>query len=150
MAIRNIVKIGNDVLRERSKIVENFDDRLAILLTDMTDTMFKANGVGLAAPQVGILKRAVVISVDGETVYEMVNPVIKKKSGTQVGEEGCLSVPDRYGIVERPKKVIVEYYDRNGEKQTLHASGLLARAVCHELDHLDGVLYVDREIKESK
>jgi peptide deformylase len=150
VAIRNIVKIGNDVLRERSKIVENFDDRLAILLTDMTDTMFKANGVGLAAPQVGILKRAVVISVDGETVYEMVNPVIKKKSGTQVGEEGCLSVPDRYGIVERPKKVIVEYYDRNGEKQTLHASGLLARAVCHELDHLDGVLYVDREIKESK
>ena len=80
----------------------------------------------------------------------MVNPIIKKKSGSQVGEEGCLSVPGRYGVVERPKKVVAEYYDRNGNKQTLYASGLLARAVCHELDHLDGILYVDKEIKESE
>lgn len=148
MAIRNIVAIGNDVLRERSREVTTFDSRLAVLIDDMIDTMFKANGVGLAAPQVGILKRVAVVSIDGEKIYELVNPVITNASGRQLGEEGCLSIPKKYGIVERPNKIIVEYQDRNGVKKSIKATGFLARAFCHEIDHLDGVLYVDKVIKE--
>ena len=150
MAIRNIVKIGNDALREKCKEVTEFDERLSTLIDDMIDTMFKANGVGLAAPQIGILKRIAVVSIDGEKIYELVNPVIKSFSGRQVREEGCLSVPDRYGKVERPQKLVVEYQDRNGNKKKINTSGFLTTAFCHEIDHLDGVLYIDKLITEKK
>ena len=146
MAIRNIIKEGNPALREVCKEVTVFDDKLGELIDDMVDTMFKANGVGLAAPQISILKRVVVVSVDGKTIYEMVNPKITMTTGSQLSNEGCLSVPDRYGVVERPKKVVVEYYDRHGEKFKVKASGFLATAFCHELDHLDGVLYIDKMV----
>ena len=150
MAIRNIIKEGNPALREVCKEVTVFDDKLGELIDDMVDTMFKANGVGLAAPQISILKRVVVVSVDGKTIYEMVNPKITMTTGSQLSNEGCLSVPDRYGVVERPKKVVVEYYDRHGEKFKIKASGFLATAFCHELDHLDGVLYIDKVIQPKK
>ena len=144
MALRNIIKEGNPLLREKCKEVTEFDDKLGELIDDMIDTMFKANGVGLAAPQIAVLKRIAVVSVDGETIYEMVNPVITATTGSQLSNEGCLSVPDRYGVVERPKKVVVEYYDRHGYKYKVKASGFLATAFCHEIDHLDGVLYIDK------
>ncbi len=150
MAIRNIIKEGNPALRQVCKEVTVFDDKLGELIDDMVDTMFKANGVGLAAPQISILKRVVVVSVDGKTIYEMVNPKITMTTGSQLSNEGCLSVPDRYGVVERPKKVVVEYYDRHGEKFKVKASGFLATAFCHELDHLDGVLYIDKIIQPKK
>ena len=150
MAIRNIIKEGNPALREVCKEVTVFDDKLGELIDDMVDTMFKANGVGLAAPQISILKRVVVVSVDGKTIYEMVNPKITMTTGSQLSNEGCLSVPDRYGVVERPKKVVVEYYDRHGEKFKVKASGFLATTFCHELDHLDGVLYIDKIIQPKK
>lgn len=148
MAIRNIVTIGNDVLREKCREVTTFDARLSVLIDDMIDTMFKANGVGLAAPQVGILKRVAVVSIDGEKIYELVNPVITSVAGRQIGEEGCLSVPKKFGLVERPNKITVEYQDRNGVKKSIKVTGFLARAFCHEIDHLDGVLYIDKVIKE--
>lgn len=148
MAIRNIVTIGNDVLREKCREVTSFDARLGILIDDMIDTMFKAEGVGLAAPQVGILKRVAVVSVNGEKIYELVNPVITSASGKQIGEEGCLSIPKKFGLVERPNKITVEYQDRNGVKKTIKATGFLARAFCHEIDHLDGIMYVDKVIAE--
>ena len=150
MAIRNIIKEGNPALRQVCKAVTVFDDKLGELIDDMVDTMFKANGVGLAAPQISILKRVVVVSVDGKTIYEMVNPKITMTTGSQLSNEGCLSVPDRYGVVERPKKVVVEYYDRHGEKFKVKASGFLATAFCHELDHLDGILYIDKIIQPKK
>lgn len=150
MAIRNIVKEGESVLREKAREVTSFDEKLATLLDDMTETMFSASGVGLAAPQVGILRRVCVVCTDGENVYELVNPVIVKEKGSQVGPEGCLSVPDRQGIVERPKKVIVDAFDRNGQKFRYEAEGFTARAFCHEIDHLDGVLYIDKMIREDQ
>ena len=142
MAIRKIVKIGDDTLRKECRKQEKFDLRLAILLKDMADTMYRAEGVGLAAPQVGVLRRVVVIDV-GEGLIEMVNPVITSRDGSQCGREGCLSLPGRQAVVTRPNVVTVEFQDRKGEAQTLTAEGFLARAVCHELDHLDGTLYID-------
>ncbi len=142
MAKRNIVTLGDDILRKKCRTVESFDKKLAILLDDMAQTMYEENGVGLAAPQVGMLKRVVVIDTDG-VLYELVNPVIVKTNGTQTGPEGCLSLPGQQGIVTRPMEVTVEAYDRNGKKFRLKGKELLARAICHELDHLDGVLYVD-------
>lgn len=142
MAKRKIVTIGDDILRKKCRVIESFDDKLAMLLDDMAQTMYEENGVGLAAPQVGMLKRVVVIDTDG-VLYELVNPVIVKESGSQTGPEGCLSLPGRQGIVTRPMEVTVEAYDRNGKKFRLKGKELLARAICHELDHLDGVLYVD-------
>ena len=150
MAIRNIIKEGNPALREVCKEVTVFDDKLGELLDDMVDTMFKANGVGLAAPQIAILKRIAVVSVDGETIYELVNPKITVTTGSQLSNEGCLSVPDRNGGVERPKKVVVEYFDRHGEKHKIKASGFLATAFCHEIDHLDGILYIDKVLPPKK
>jgi peptide deformylase len=155
MAIRKIVKIGDETLRKVCRKQEKFDLRLAVLLKDMADTMYKADGVGLAAPQVGILRRVVVIDTSAERdgLREMVNPVILERSGSQTGREGCLSVPERQGIVTRPMKVKVQYQDRHGNTQVLETEGLEARAVCHELDHLDGVLYVDvmdRELTEEE
>lgn len=148
MAIRKIVKLGeDDVLRKRSRKVDKFDKRLAILLDDMADTMYEADGAGLAAPQVGILKRCVVIDV-GEGLIELVNPEILSAEGTQMCIEGCLSVPGRRGRVERPEKVLVHAQDRKGRHIELEGEGFLANAICHELDHLDGIVYVDKMIED--
>lgn len=143
MAIRNIVKVGDDVLRKVCRTQLNFDEKLATILDDMAETMYKAEGVGLAAPQVGLLRRFCVVDI-GDGLIELINPVIIEKSGSQKGSEGCLSVPDRYEDVERPMKVTVRAQDRNGKTFTISAEGFLARAFCHEIDHLDGILYIDR------
>ena len=143
MAIRNIVKIGDDVLRKICRTQLNFDSKLATILDDMAETMYEAEGVGLAAPQVGILRRFCVIDV-GDGLLELINPVITEKSGSQSGEEGCLSIPNRYETIERPLKVTVRAQDRNGKNFTITAEGFKARALCHEIDHLDGILYIDR------
>ena len=143
VAIRNIVKEGDDVLRKVCREVVNFDEKLWSLLDDMAQTMYKAEGVGLAAPQVGILRRVVVIDV-GNGLIELVNPKIVGTEGEQEGQEGCLSCPGEYGIVVRPNKVTVEAQNRNGEKIQITGEELLARAFCHELDHLDGILYKDK------
>lgn len=144
MALRNIRYEGDEILRKKSREVSVVDDKIRALLDDMVETMYHYDGVGLAAPQVGILKRAVVIDVEDGNVYKMVNPKIIEKSGEQVGQEGCLSVKEKKGIVKRPMNVTVEYTNENGEPVTLVAEELLARAICHEIDHLDGVLFVDR------
>ena len=143
MAYRNVVQVGDDVLRKKCFEVTNFDARLAQLLDDMKDTVRREEGAGLAAPQVGVLRRAVVVDVD-EGVFEMVNPVIVASGGAQRGYEGCLSVRGRRGIVTRPLTVTVRYFDRSGKPHERKAEGFFARAVCHELDHLDGILYIDR------
>ena len=143
MAIRKIVKLGDDTLRKVCKRQEKFDIRLAILLKDMADTMYKADGVGLAAPQVGILRRVVVIDV-GEGLVELINPeIVAASEETQCGREGCLSLPGRQGVVTRPYAVKVKAQDRKGSPIEIEAEGFFARAICHELDHLDGTLYID-------
>ncbi|MBQ5348140.1 MAG: peptide deformylase [Ruminococcus sp.] len=142
MALREIVEKGDDVLNKKCREVVKFDDRLAMLIDDMTDTLHDSGGVGLAAPQVGMLRRVVVIEVDPEQgVIELVNPEIIETSGRQVGLEGCLSLPGKWGIASRPYRVTVKAQNRNGEEFTVSGEGLLARAFCHELDHLDGILY---------
>lgn len=146
MAYREIRKDGDEVLRKKSRPVEVIDKKIEILLDDMADTMYKADGVGLAAPQVGILKRIVVIDV-GNGLFEMINPEILEQSGEQDGIEGCLSVPGTSGEVVRPMHVKVSYTDRNGEPVILETEELFARAICHELDHLDGILYKDKAHK---
>ena len=143
MAIRNVVQVGDDVLRQKCFAVENFDESLAKLLDDMRDTVKKEQGAGLAAPQVGVLRRVVVVDVE-EGYFELINPVILQQKGEQTGWEGCLSVRGKSGIVSRPMKVKISFQDRKGEKYLLQAKGFFARAICHELDHLDGVLYIDR------
>jgi len=143
MAIRNVVQVGDDVLRQRCFEVESFDEKLWTLLDDMKDTVKKEQGAGLAAPQVGILRRAVVVDVE-DGYFEFINPVILQQKGEQTGWEGCLSVRGKSGVVSRPMKLTLSYYDRNGEKHLLKAKGFFARAICHELDHLDGVLYIDK------
>ena len=143
MAKLKIVVAGDPMLRKVAAPVERIDKKLVRLLKDMTETMYAADGVGLAAPQVGVSKRVVVIDV-GEGVYEMINPVIVKKEGSVVGGEGCLSVPDYEGEVERAEYVECEYTDRTGERMLLQTDGLLAIAVQHELDHLEGVLFIDK------
>ena len=155
MGIRKIVTIGDDTLRKHCKLQEKFDRRLAILLKDMADTMYKAEGVGLAAPQVGILRRVAVVDVteDHSGLLELVNPEIIERDGEQTGREGCLSVPGRQAVVTRPMKVKVRYQDRNGDQYELETEGFEARAICHELDHLDGRLYIDvmdRELTEEE
>lgn len=142
MATRRIVEIGDNKLRKQCKIVDKFDKRLNTLLKDMAETMYKANGVGLAAPQVGILKRAVVIDV-GEGLIELVNPEIIAREGEQSGPEGCLSIPGRSGIVVRPNVVTVHAQNAQGDDIEVVGEEFFARAICHELDHLDGVMYVD-------
>lgn len=143
MAKRNIVKIGDDVLRKICRTQLTFDEKLHQTLDDMKETMYDAEGVGLAAPQVGILRRYCVIDV-GDGVIELINPVITEKSDeTQTGNEGCLSIPDRSEVVTRPMKVSVRAQNRYGENITVTGEGLKARALCHEIDHLDGVLYID-------
>ena len=143
MALRNIVKTGDEVLLKPCRPVEKFDAKLGALLDDMAETMNAANGVGLAAPQVGILRRVVTIDV-GEGLIELVNPVITKMSGKQEGQEGCLSFPGEWGIVERPMKVTVRAFDRHGDEFEMTGEGLLARAFCHEIDHLTGIVFTTR------
>ena len=140
MALRNIVKLGDPILNKTSRKVEKFDDKLAALIDDMLETMYSANGVGLAAVQVGILKRVVVIDI-GEGPMELVNPEIPMKEGEQQESEGCLSLPGKYGVTSRPQKVQVKAQDRNGKWQVFTGEDLKARAFCHEIDHLDGILF---------
>ena len=155
MGIRKIVTLGDDTLRKHCKPQEKFDRRLATLLKDMADTMYKAEGVGLAAPQVGILRRVAVIDVteDHSGLLELVNPVIIEREGEQTGREGCLSIPGRQAVVTRPMRVKVRFQDRNGDTFEIETEGFEARAICHELDHLDGRLYIDvmdRELTEEE
>lgn len=145
MAIRNIRKKNEDVLRKKSKVVEKIDNRTLTLIEDMIDTMYEADGVGLAAPQVGILKRIFVVDVyDGEGPRVFINPEILSSKGSQVGEEGCLSAPGEFGDVDRPNYVKVTALNEKGEKFTLEAEEFLARAICHEYDHLEGVIFLDK------
>ncbi|HHW00008.1 MAG TPA: peptide deformylase [Clostridiaceae bacterium] len=146
MAIRNIVKEGDEVLRKKSKEVTKIDDKILTLLKDMAETMYKAGGVGLAAPQVGILKRVVVIDT-GDGLLELINPVITSAKGEQIEVEGCLSVPGLYAEVKRPAEVEVEALNAKGEKITIKGKELLAVALCHEIDHLDGILFKDKAIR---
>ena len=142
MALRNILKEGDERLRKKSRPVTDFNERLWTLLDDMYETM-KDGGVGIAAPQVGVLRRAVVIVV-GEGKHELVNPVIVEQSGDQCGGEGCLSIPGQYGLVHRPAQLRLKAQDRYGKPFELEAEGYFAVAVCHEVDHLDGILFIDK------
>ncbi len=143
MALRTIVEKGDPLLNKKSREVTEINDRILQLLDDMTETMRNANGIGIAAPQVGVLRRVVVIELD-DVLYELINPVITESEGDQYGEEGCLSLPGLVGSVHRPTYVKVEALDRKGEKRVYEGRDLLARAFCHELDHLEGVLYDEK------
>ena len=144
MAIRNIREIGDEVLNKTCKEVKEMTPRIKELIEDMLDSMYEANGVGLAAPQVGILKRIVVIDVTGEDPIVMINPKILETDGEQTGYEGCLSVPGKNGLVTRPNYVKAVALNENMEEYEIEGTELLARAICHELDHLDGHLYVEK------
>ena len=148
MAIRQIMELGEPCLRKVCRPVDKFDQKLWDLLDDMAETMYEAEGVGLAAPQVGILRRIVVIDI-GDALFELINPRIFETKGEQTGPEGCLSIPGESREVTRPMTVICEAQDRNGKNFRLKGDGLLARAICHELDHLDGVLYIDHCTEEK-
>lgn len=143
MAKRIIVKVPDPILTKRCREVENFDDRLWTLLDDMKDTVKAANGAGLAGPQVAVLKRVCVVDTE-DGYYELINPVLKSQSGEQVGVEGCLSVPKKYGTVKRPMKVTVLAQDRFGKQIKYKVSGFTARAFMHEMDHLDGIVYTSK------
>lgn len=147
MAKLKIVKIGDPVLRAVSRPVEKITPRTIQLLDDMIETMRAADGVGLAAPQVGILRRIVVIETPEEGLFELINPKIIAYAGEQRSEEGCLSIPNKFGITVRPMYVTVRALNRKGETIEVNGSGLLAKAFCHEIDHLDGKLYIDCAIK---
>ena len=147
MAIRNVVQIGDEILRKKSKPVREFDEKLWELLDDMKETMLKNNGCGLAAVQVGVLKRIVVIEFE-ENKYVMINPEIILQEGEQICEEGCLSFPELFYEVKRPEHVIVKYIDENFNEATLDAHGLLAIVISHETDHLDGTLFIDKKIEK--
>ena len=147
MALLNIVKLGDPTLRKHCRPVGEITGRTLTLLDDMTETMRHADGCGLAAPQVGILRRIVVIETEPGTVYEMINPEIVAFAGHQEEAEGCLSIPGRAGITSRPAYVTVRYTDREGKTCQLRGEGLLARAICHECDHLDGRLFIDKGIQ---
>lgn len=146
MAIRKIVQLGDEVLRKRSFEVNKVNDRIITLLDDMKDTLIKADGAGLAAVQVGVLKRIFIVNVE-DGYYEFINPVILSSAGSQLGAEGCLSVKGKYGEVERPSTVVIRALNREGKEFTLTAKDFFARAICHEYDHLDGILYIDKAIK---
>ena len=147
MAIRNLRLEGDDILSKKSREIEVIDDKLQILIDDMIDTMHKYNGVGLAAVQVGILKRVVVIDLyDDKGPIVLINPVILKTKGEREVDEGCLSFPNQFAKVMRPEEVIAEYTDRNGKRVKIKAKDLLAQAICHELDHLDGEVFVNKII----
>lgn len=146
MALRRILTEGNPTLNKVCRPVTSFDDHLATLLDDMKETVVQANGVGLAAPQVGVLRRVVVVD-NGEEILELVNPRVLETSGEQDGLEGCLSVPDRFGMVKRPNYVKIEAQDRHGDWYEYEGETLIARCFCHELEHLDGHLYTEKAYK---
>jgi len=147
MAIRNVREDGDEILRKKSREVDRIDDRIKELLDDMVDTMHHYNGVGLSAVQVGVLKRLVVIDLyDDKGPIKLINPVIVKSSGEQEVEEGCLSFPNQYAKLVRPAEIVAEALDENGNKIKNKAKELLAQAICHELDHLDGILFIDSMI----
>ncbi len=147
MAVRNVREDGDEILRKKSREVDVVDDRIRQLLDDMVDTMHKYNGVGLSAVQIGILKKLVVIDLyDNKGPIKLVNPIIVKQKGEQEVEEGCLSFPNQYAKLIRPAEVVAEALDENGKKIKIKAKGLLAQAICHELDHLEGILFVDHMI----
>ena len=143
MALRNILTDGNPTLKKVCRPVTAFDERLATLIDDMKETLVHANGVGLAAPQVGVLRRVVVVDL-GDEIVELVNPRILEQEGEQDGLEGCLSVPERYGMVKRPMRVKLEAQDRHGDWYEYEGEELIARCFCHELEHLDGHLYTEK------
>lgn len=145
MAIRKVVTVEDPILRKTSRPVERFNEKLWQLLDDMKDTMYQTQGVGLAAVQVGFLRRAVVIDV-GDGFIELINPEIIEQSGENIAEEGCLSLPGKTGITNRPDYVKVKAQNRNGAWRTFEGTGLKARCFCHEIDHLDGILYTDKII----
>ncbi len=150
MAIRNIRVIGDEILEKKARIIEKLTSRDKVLIEDMLNTMYEAEGVGLAAPQVGVLKRIVVIDVspEGDNPFILINPEVIEVDGEQIGPEGCLSVPGKTGEVKRPNFVKVKAYNENMEEVTIEGEELLARALCHEIDHLNGELYVDKVIGE--
>lgn len=143
MAIRTIRLDSDPILRRKSRKIDDINERITELLDDMLETMYDANGVGLAAPQIGVLRRAVVIDI-GEGPIKIINPEIISTEGSIEGQEGCLSVPGFSGTVERPESVLLKYTDENNEEKTLEAQGYLARAIFHEYDHLEGILYTDK------
>lgn len=143
MALRTIRSVGDDILRKKSKKIEQIDDKLLLLLKDMVETMYNADGAGLAAPQIGVLKRLVVIDV-GTGLINLINPEIIETSGNREVIEGCLSVPGKHGKLIRPEKVTVKALDLTGKEIILTGEGDLAKALCHEIDHLDGILYIDK------
>lgn len=145
MAIRQLRFEDDEILRKKSRVVENIDDRIKVLVKDMIETMEKEEGVGLAAPQVGVLKRVVVVDI-GQGPIVMINPEIISEEGEQIDDEGCLSVPGKSGKVARPQRVKVKFMDLDGEIKEVEGQNLLARAFCHEIDHLEGILYVDKVI----
>lgn len=147
MAIRNIVKIGDEILHKVCRTQLDFDERLATILDDMKETMYAAEGVGLAAPQIGILRRYCIVDV-GDGLVELINPVIIEESGVQTEVEGCLSLPGESGVTKRPMKVTVRAQDRFGNTFTISGEGLKARAFCHEIDHLNGIIYKERLIRK--
>jgi len=147
MAIRQLRFEGDPILRKTSKQVDKIDDKIITLLDDMVETMYKEEGVGLAAPQIGILKRIIVIDI-GDGPIKLINPEIVYEEGEDIDIEGCLSIPDKSGEVKRPKIVKVKYIDHDGNEKTIEGTGLLARALCHEIDHLNGILYIDRLINK--
>lgn len=147
MALRNIVTKGDPILRKISRAVTKFNDRLFLLLDDMHQTLAVSNGVGLAAPQVGVLMRVILVDRGEGDIIEMINPLITHREGEEEEIEGCLSVPGKYGIVKRPAKVKANYLDRHGVYHEIEAEGFLARIICHETDHLNGILYVDNVVR---
>ncbi len=149
MAIRKVVKVGESSLRKKSKPVKDFDQSLWELLDDMKETMYENDGMGFAAPQVGVLRRAIVIDVNNAFI-ELINPEIISRKGKDVEEEGCLSVENFRGRVERPYEITVKAYDRYGYPFTLKGEKWLARCICHEVDHLDGILFVDKTLDRDK
>lgn len=149
MAFRIIRLSMDEILRKKSREVKEVNEKILTILDDMAETMYEANGVGLAAPQIGILKRIVVIDI-GEGLIELINPVIVESDGEQTGDEGCLSVPGKTGTVTRPNYVKVKAIDRNGDEIIVEGQELMARALCHEIDHLDGILYIDKVIDELR
>lgn len=149
MALRNIRLEGDEILRKKSRKVEEINERILTLIEDMKETMYHADGVGLAAPQIGILKRIVVIDV-GNGPITLINPEIIKEEGSQIDYEGCLSVPEEQGKVDRPYKVKVKALNEKGEEIELEGEELLARAICHEIDHLNGVLFIDKVIEDKE
>ncbi|KPU28275.1 peptide deformylase [Caloranaerobacter sp. TR13] len=149
MAIRQLRYIGDPILRKKSREVTKIDERIKVLLDDMLETMYKNEGVGLAAPQVGILKRVIVIDI-GEGPIKLINPEIISMEDEIIDVEGCLSVPGESGEVKRPGKVKIKYLDENGKELIIEGTGLLARALCHEIDHLNGILFVDKVVKKNR